>query len=153
VNLDRIERCTFPRYSPAVSRVAWHVLGDASLAQDVVQETFLQVWKYADRYRGEGSLKSWILAIATNLCRRTLLRGARLPQVVQRETTDAEARDERGDAEREGCRSCGARFYVSAASMSPIPRNTAAPSQPARRAMKTISRPGRSGAPRTSSTR
>jgi len=50
------------------------LLGDPSRAEDALQETFLAVWRYGDRFRGEGSLRGWILRIAANLSRRVLLR-------------------------------------------------------------------------------
>ena len=67
----------FSEMAPLVSRIAWHILGDRGRAEDVAQETFLQVWRHAGKWRGEGTLEAWILTIATNLCRRTLVRDAR----------------------------------------------------------------------------
>ena len=67
----------FSEMAPLVSRIAWHILGDRGRAEDVAQETFLQVWRHAGKWRGEGTLEAWILTIATNLCRRTV--GPELP--------------------------------------------------------------------------
>jgi RNA polymerase sigma-70 factor (ECF subfamily) len=57
-----------------VLALAEAVTGDAGLAEDVLQETFLTVWGHGDRFRGDGSLRGWILTIAANLARRTLVR-------------------------------------------------------------------------------
>jgi RNA polymerase sigma-70 factor (ECF subfamily) len=38
--------------------------GDAALADDLAQETFLEAWRKFDQYRGEGSLSSWLCGIA-----------------------------------------------------------------------------------------
>lgn len=35
-------------------------------AQDVMQESFINVYKYIDKFKGESSLKTWIYKIATN---------------------------------------------------------------------------------------
>ncbi len=39
--------------------------GDAELAADVVQETFLAVWRAAGSYRGRGQAGGWLWSIAT----------------------------------------------------------------------------------------
>lgn len=38
--------------------------GDAALADDLAQETFLEAYRKFDQYRGEGSLSSWLCGIA-----------------------------------------------------------------------------------------
>jgi len=35
-------------------------------ADDLLQETFIKVWRYLDSFRGESSLSTWIYKIATN---------------------------------------------------------------------------------------
>ena len=42
--------------------------GDEALAADLTQETFLQVWRYLDRFAGEASAKTWVYRIAVNTC-------------------------------------------------------------------------------------
>jgi len=59
-------------YGPAVYRLAKSVVRDSSLADDVAQETFIKVWKHLPDYRGEGSLRGWILRIAHNQAVSTL---------------------------------------------------------------------------------
>ena len=44
-------------------------LGDAELAKDAVQETFLKAYKALPSFRGECSLQSWLMRIAINTCR------------------------------------------------------------------------------------
>lgn len=47
------------------------LLGDYSLAQDVVQEAFIKAYQHMDSFRGEneGSERAWLTRIAVNLCR------------------------------------------------------------------------------------
>ena len=47
-------------------------LGDVHLAEDAVQETLLQAWRNADRFRGGGSEITWITRIAINVCKSYL---------------------------------------------------------------------------------
>ena len=51
-------------HSAAVYRLARSVVRDPGLSDDVTQETFIKVWKHADEFRGEGSMRGWILRIA-----------------------------------------------------------------------------------------
>jgi RNA polymerase sigma-70 factor (ECF subfamily) len=44
--------------------IAYRITNDATLAEDVVQDAFLGVWRNAARYlEGRGSVKTWLLAI------------------------------------------------------------------------------------------
>ena len=47
------------------------MLGDAQLAQDVTQETFIKAYYKMDalRAKSDGSEKAWLARIAVNLCR------------------------------------------------------------------------------------
>lgn len=51
-------------HSASVYRLARSVVRDPGLSDDVTQETFIKVWKHADEFRGEGSMRGWILRIA-----------------------------------------------------------------------------------------
>jgi RNA polymerase sigma-70 factor, ECF subfamily len=53
-------------HSAAVYRLARSIVIDPSLAADVTQDTFVQVWRHLDQFRGDGSVRSWILRIAHN---------------------------------------------------------------------------------------
>ncbi len=56
---------------------AWHLpllrtccalLGDADLARDAVQETFVKAYRALPSFRGECSEKTWLMRIAMNVC-------------------------------------------------------------------------------------
>lgn len=53
-------------HAEAVFRVANGILRNPSLAEDAVQETMIKAWQSLPRFRGESSLRSWILRIAHN---------------------------------------------------------------------------------------
>jgi RNA polymerase sigma-70 factor (ECF subfamily) len=70
------------RYRKMVIGVAYRVCGDAELAEDVAQETFIRVWNKLSSFRPEGNFRGWICRIAANLTIDTLRR--------QKPTTDIE---------------------------------------------------------------
>ena len=58
-------------YSSMLVGICAILLDDRDLAQDVVQETFIRVYKKMDSFRGARpeSEKAWLTRIAVNLCR------------------------------------------------------------------------------------
>src|SRR5579862_3451356 len=55
----------YDRWQGAVSALADRILGDADEADDVVEETFWQAWRDAERYdAARGSVQTWLLTIA-----------------------------------------------------------------------------------------
>lgn len=52
------------RYRGPVYHFARRILADAALAEDVLQETFLAAQASLAAYRGEGTVKGWLLTIA-----------------------------------------------------------------------------------------
>jgi len=56
------------------------VVGERVLAEEIVQDTMLAVWRGSGSFRGESSVRSWVIAIARRQT-RDRLRGHRL-QVV-----------------------------------------------------------------------
>ncbi len=54
----------YDRYQAPAYALAVRITGDAALAQDVLQDAFLGVWRNAARYSPErGSVRTWLLAI------------------------------------------------------------------------------------------
>jgi RNA polymerase sigma-70 factor, ECF subfamily len=61
--LDALEEL-YARYRVMAYSIALRITTDASLAEDVVQDAFLGVWRNASRYvDGRGSVKTWLLSI------------------------------------------------------------------------------------------
>ena len=46
--------------------VAYQIVGDPGMAEDVVQETFVALWKHCGRYRSRFKVDTWLNRIATN---------------------------------------------------------------------------------------
>ena len=56
------------RYQGRVYGLAFSMLGDATLAQDVAQEAFLRVWRHAVVFdRRRAAVSTWVLTITRNL--------------------------------------------------------------------------------------
>ncbi len=53
-------------------------VNDRAEAQDLVQETFINVWKGLAKFREEAKLSTWIFKIATNNCLRQLEKSKRI---------------------------------------------------------------------------
>lgn len=48
--------------------VAYRFLGKAEDAEDVVQESFIRMWRNLSKYRAEVKLSTWLYKIVVNLC-------------------------------------------------------------------------------------
>lgn len=59
-------------YGQDVVRTAYFYLGDRHLAEDVSQEVFLRAYRSWSTFRGESSVKTWLMAITIRLCRDRL---------------------------------------------------------------------------------
>ena len=65
----------FTLHHRTVFRAARSVVQDAGLAEDVVQETFLRLYKNLDSISDEEMLRPWLIRVAINVARNTV-RGA-----------------------------------------------------------------------------
>ncbi|MGI9578951.1 MAG: RNA polymerase sigma factor [Microthrixaceae bacterium] len=64
--LDRDLDALIEEHAAAAFRVANGILRNPTLAEDAVQETMIKAWQSLPRFRGDSSLRSWILRIAHN---------------------------------------------------------------------------------------
>ena len=55
-------------YMSMMYNVALRVVKNPTMAEDITQEAFTKIWKYAHTFNGESSLKSWIYRITMNTC-------------------------------------------------------------------------------------
>lgn len=61
------------------------VLKNANDAQDVLQDTYLSVYKGIATYRNEGKPMAWIMTVVRNLCMKKLHQRHRNPQLTDEE--------------------------------------------------------------------
>lgn len=64
---DEAFRALVTRYQSKIVNYLTTVVHDYDLAIDLAQETFIRVFRYADRYRGDYQFSTWLYRIATNL--------------------------------------------------------------------------------------
>ena len=56
----------FNSYSKRMYAYAYRITEDPMAAQDVIQETFIAIWKKAVNFRKEGQVVAWIFSIVRN---------------------------------------------------------------------------------------
>ena len=57
----------FDRHSTIAFSLAYRMCGRRPMAEDIVQEAFLSLWRSGARYdRGRGSVRSWVLGVVHN---------------------------------------------------------------------------------------
>ena len=57
----------FDRHGGAAFSLAYRMCGRRTMAEDIVQETFLSLWRRGGRYdRTKGSMRSWVLGAVHN---------------------------------------------------------------------------------------
>ncbi|MEM9562448.1 MAG: RNA polymerase sigma factor [Actinomycetota bacterium] len=61
-------------HGDAIFRIALSVVKDRALAEDVAQETLVKAWLALPTFRGDSSLRGWVLRIAHNTAVSTLRR-------------------------------------------------------------------------------
>lgn len=54
------------RFAPMLLTVCRRYVGERSLAEDALQETFMRIFKYIDQYKATGSFEAWMRRIAVN---------------------------------------------------------------------------------------
>lgn len=67
----------YRRFGERMKSVAWSHLGNASDAEDAVQETFLKIHRAATTFTGEASFSTWAYRILVNTCYDALRRRKR----------------------------------------------------------------------------
>ncbi|TYP74887.1 RNA polymerase sigma factor [Paenibacillus methanolicus] len=63
---DELFRELMEKYGQDVWNVAFVLTKSRDLADDIAQDVFLSAYRNIDRFRGESSIKTWLLTIARN---------------------------------------------------------------------------------------
>lgn len=81
----------YQQYGKAVYSLAYRVLQNSTLAEEVTQDTFLKVWRQAAQWDpGKGKLKNWLLTIAQFTAIDRLRQERRQPHLYPDPIEDAE---------------------------------------------------------------
>ena len=54
------------RHHPAVSRLVWRMTGGHADTEDIVQETFVKLWRNPTQVRDGKALLGWLMRVASN---------------------------------------------------------------------------------------
>jgi RNA polymerase sigma-70 factor (ECF subfamily) len=68
------------RYAKRLYNFGLRMCGDARDAEDMVQDTFLNVYKYLNGFRGETKFKNWLYRIAASACLKKKRRSKYAPE-------------------------------------------------------------------------
>lgn len=85
----------YQRYSRVLYSLAYRMVSDHQIAEDLLQDAFLAVWRRATSYSPQsGAVRSWLISIVHH---RTIdyLRGVRRRSVLKEATWEEVERDER----------------------------------------------------------
>ena len=65
---DRLAmKVLFSRHQVRVYRFVLRLVRDETLAEDVISDVFMDLWRQADRFEARASVATWLLAIALQL--------------------------------------------------------------------------------------
>ena len=81
------------KYKQPVMNLACRILRDATEAEDLAQNVFLQVYKSAHRYEVSARFSTWLFTIVRNLCLNEIRRRSRHP-ADSLETAHPESEDQ-----------------------------------------------------------
>ncbi len=81
------------RYRQKVMHLAYSILRDAALAEDLSQTIFVKAWQALPRFDGRAALSTWLYTIARNTCLTAVEKERRLVPLED----FAEAADDDGD--------------------------------------------------------
>ena len=91
------------QYQNMVYRIALHYFGNPHDAEDVVQETFLRLYRQEQAFESDDHLRRWLMRVAVNLCKDALKSPWRKRRVALESIPDQPIFDrlEQGDLYRE----------------------------------------------------
>ena len=70
-------------YQADVWRLAFHLLRDETLADDVTQDAFVRAYRFLGAYRADAKFSTWLYSIARNCALDELRRGVRRRRVIE----------------------------------------------------------------------
>jgi RNA polymerase sigma-70 factor (ECF subfamily) len=79
----------FHKYQQKVFNIAYRILGDRSLAEDALQETFLNIFRGLRHFRGDSKISTWVNRIAVNVCLGLIRKNRKVPVIELDGTPDS----------------------------------------------------------------
>jgi RNA polymerase sigma-70 factor (ECF subfamily) len=76
---ERAFRMLADQHAGRALALARRLLRNDAIAEDVVQEAFLRVWRNAPRWRPQAAFRTWLYRIVVNLCLNARRRAPDLP--------------------------------------------------------------------------
>jgi RNA polymerase sigma-70 factor (ECF subfamily) len=89
-------------YDPVLRALAYRLLGDRDLVEDVLQEAYVKAFRALPRFRGESRLGTWLYRIAYNACLDALRRSRRADELPLEAEVPSRAGDPSDVAARSG---------------------------------------------------
>ena len=96
IQITRRDQLWSPAQRARLVRLCTAVVGDASAAEDLAQETLLTAWRLQHRLTDPSGADAWLNAIARNVCRRWLRRRGSRAWTPRRASYRGESRSPRG---------------------------------------------------------
>ncbi|WP_017607234.1 RNA polymerase sigma factor [Nocardiopsis xinjiangensis] len=104
-------RLLYERHAAAVLRLLRRLTSDPGVAEEILQETWIAVWTSAYRFRGDSSVRAWLLGVARRQAHNRLRR--QRPSTVEFDAAP-EPVDETADVEGEVLAAAGRDEIVAA---------------------------------------
>lgn len=91
INGDRrMQQALYERFAPKMYGVCLRYAGNAEEAEDILQESFIKVFKKIGSYRGEGSFEGWIRRIFVNTAIEHFRKKTYLQPITEQEESSVE---------------------------------------------------------------
>lgn len=85
------------RYERRVYGICFRYFGDATAAEDAVQNAFVILYRKADTFKGTAKFSTWLYRVATNACNDLVRKQSRRPQQADTQVQDLPIADPRDD--------------------------------------------------------
>jgi RNA polymerase sigma-70 factor (ECF subfamily) len=95
-------RALFDRYAARVSAFVRGRVGDVWLSEEIVTDVFFEVWRGAERFRGDARVSSWLFGIAHFKCLVALRERRAAKRARVESTEDAELQQMADPHDQEG---------------------------------------------------
>lgn len=89
------------RHKERVLALAYRILGQWNLAEDVCQEAFLRVYQGAEKYKPEAEFTTWLYRIVVNLCMDEKRKTQRTQMMLHHQEENGHTDRNKGNAQTE----------------------------------------------------